>query len=142
MSFLNPGDVEIPGATPLPDPCTGYDCGAEGECVSMNMTPTCVCNVGMVAVASVTAEGARQTRCVTPTDDVPIAFYARRIPDLPQSLPGGRQVETPPPPYEAGGGSSCSASGGTASGLVGLGVIGAALAIGTLRRGRRRSGAR
>ena len=55
MSFLNPGDREIPGATPLPDPCVGFDCGA-GTCVPMNMTPTCVCDRGLVAIGSIDAE--------------------------------------------------------------------------------------
>jgi hypothetical protein len=59
MSFLNPGDRETPEATPLAEPCVGFDCGA-GTCVPMNMTPTCVCDEGMVATGRFDTErGAR-----------------------------------------------------------------------------------
>ncbi|MEO0324907.1 MAG: DUF2330 domain-containing protein [Myxococcota bacterium] len=117
MSFLNPGDVEVPGATPLSDPCVGVDCGF-GTCVPMNMTPTCACDRGFVAVGSLT-DGVRATRCVEPTEPVPPTFYAATVlPERPANLPAGRAVDLPEPPTLAGAG-GCSAAAG-ASGLAGL----------------------
>ena len=109
MSFLNPGDRETPGSTPLPDPCVGFDCGA-GSCVAMNMTPTCVCDRGMAAVGSIDEEGVRSTTCVTPSTAVPPAFYDIRLPDRPAELPAGRTVDVPPAAVSLGGG-GCAAGG-------------------------------
>lgn len=133
MSFINPGDRETPEATPLPDPCVGYDCGAGGECVPMNMTPTCRCTTGFVAVGSFLETGARETRCVAPSVRVPSTFYNRRLPALPVDLPGGRIVETPPPLVAAGGG--CSA----ANGGSGAPFAVAAIALAGLFAARRRA---
>lgn len=96
LSFLNPGDREAPGAAPLPDPCVGYDCGLGGECVPMNMTPTCRCGTGKVAVGEVGEDGARRVRCAVPGEAIPDDFDNRRLPALPTELPGGRTVDTPP----------------------------------------------
>jgi hypothetical protein len=94
MSFLNPGDRGADG-TVLPDPCAGFDCGM-GRCESVNLTPTCVCDRGAVAVGSVADDGTRRTTCQPPqAGTVPVAFYSRRLPDLPSTLPGGREVDTP-----------------------------------------------
>ncbi|MEM1414322.1 MAG: DUF2330 domain-containing protein [Myxococcota bacterium] len=117
MSFLNPGDVEIPGATPLSDPCVGFDCGF-GTCVPMNMTPTCACDRGFVAVGSL-VDGARSTRCVAPVEPVPTTFYqATVLPPRPTNLPAGRTVELPDAP-SVGGAGGCSAAAG-AGGLMPL----------------------
>jgi hypothetical protein len=92
MSFLNPGDRDEDGDV-LPDTCAGFDCG-QGRCQPMNLTPTCVCNVGAVAVGSFDEEGSRRTRCVAPADAVPSTFYSKRLPALPVDLPGGREVDS------------------------------------------------
>lgn len=117
MSFLNPGDRETPGSTPLPDPCVGFDCGA-GSCLAMNMTPTCVCDRGMVAVGSISEEGVRSTECVSPSTAVPSDFYDIRLPARPAALPAGRPVDVPPPSVSLGGG-GCAA-GGTRSAWLAL----------------------
>jgi MYXO-CTERM domain-containing protein len=132
MSFLNPGDREVPGATPLPDPCVGFDCGA-GTCVPMNMTPTCVCDRGLVAVGAIDFDaGTRSTECVRPDTPIESGFYGQRLPERPLNLPGGREVDTPvePGPSTFGGG-GCAAGGTGASGF-GLMV----LALAFLRRRR------
>jgi uncharacterized protein (TIGR03382 family) len=131
LSFSNPGDREGPGEEPLPDPCVGFDCGA-GSCVSMNMTPTCVCDRGAVAVGSLDPEGMRQTNCVNPLQEVPPSFYEQRLPPLPLELPGGRIVDVPPPLETpvAGGGGGCSAGGTPAPmPLAALGVLGLFLVL-------------
>jgi hypothetical protein len=92
LSFLNPGDREDDAAGVLPDPCATFSCGDNGQCVSMNLTPTCVCDQGFVAVGQFAADGTRQMRCVQPTEAVPVTFYAAALPPLPASLPGGREV--------------------------------------------------
>jgi hypothetical protein len=92
MSFVNPGD-EVAGVGAMPNPCQNFDCGANGECLAVNMTPTCVCDHGFVALGSFTADGARTTRCEQPMIAVPDAFYGQRLPDLPAELPGGRLME-------------------------------------------------
>ncbi len=133
MSFLNPGDREVPGATPLPDPCVGFDCGA-GTCVPMNMTPTCVCDQGLVAVGSIDFDaGTRATECVRPDNPIESGFYGQRLPDRPVNLPGGREVDTPeaPAPSTFGGG-GCAAGGSSGAGF-GLALLGLAL----IRRRRR-----
>ncbi|MEM9071241.1 MAG: DUF2330 domain-containing protein [Myxococcota bacterium] len=125
MSFLNPGDRETPTSPPLGDPCVGFDCG-NGTCVAMNMTPTCVCDRGMVAVGAIDADsGARSTNCVTPARPVPPRFYNVRLPSRPVTLPAGREVDIEPAPTTLGGG-GCSTSGTPASAawmLLGLGVL-------------------
>ena len=97
-----------------------------GTCVAMNMTPTCVCEAGSVAVGSVdAASGLRQTDCVAPTVAVPEDFYDWRLPDLPAELPGGREVLVPDPPERTVGGGGCSASGAPApTSLALLGLFG------------------
>ena len=132
MSFLNPGDVEVPGATPLPDPCVGFDCGA-GTCVPMNMTPTCVCDMGLVATGTIDFEtGARTTVCVAPDEPIETAFYRQRLPERPLSLPGGREADAIEQPTDFGGG-GCAAGGRGAGAGFGLALLGLAL----LRRRRR-----
>lgn len=95
MSFLNAGDRDEATGDVLPDACVGFDCGDHGQCIPMNMTPTCVCDRGFVAVGSIDGSGARSTRCVAPSETVPSDFYEKRLRLLPQDLPGGREVEVP-----------------------------------------------
>lgn len=133
MSFLNPGDRALPDAPPLADPCATFDCGENGECVPMNMTPTCRCSAGYVAVGAIAADGSRSTTCVLPDEPVPASFYERRIPDLPDSLPGGRPVDVPPPPVIEATSGGCNAGSGAGS----AGALGGAL-LGLLLAARRR----
>jgi hypothetical protein len=93
LSFLNPGDRETESSDVLPDACAGFSCGLNGQCVAMNLTPTCVCDQGFVAVPAVTSSAAlRGVTCVRPPEAVPANFYEGRLPPLPDDLPGGRQV--------------------------------------------------
>ena len=105
LSFLNPGDSDDQGGGEvLPDPCAGFSCGSNGQCVSMNLTPTCVCDQGYVAVGQIDSNGTRKMNCVEPTEAVPADFYANTLPALPQALPGGREVKlTEPQPMPAPG---------------------------------------
>jgi hypothetical protein len=95
MSFLNPGEREVAGAEVLPDTCAGFDCGEHGQCVTVNLTPTCVCDRGYVALASDTDSGARTITCTEPSEAVPSDFYEKRLAALPPELPGGREVALP-----------------------------------------------
>jgi hypothetical protein len=95
MSFLNAGDRDEATGAVTPDACAGFDCGEHGQCSAMNMTPTCVCDQGFVAVGSFDANGARSMRCLEPTETVPSDFYEKRLPQLPEALPGGREVVVP-----------------------------------------------
>jgi hypothetical protein len=92
MSFVNPGDTMADGDS-MPDPCESFDCGKSGECIAVNMTPTCVCDRGMVAVGNFNAEGRRETKCEEPMIEVPESFYKQRLPALPPELPGGRELD-------------------------------------------------
>jgi hypothetical protein len=92
MSFLNAGDRENELAPPLPDACAAFSCGEHGQCIAMNMTPTCVCDQGFVAIGTLADNGARGTRCVEPPEQVPAVFYQKRLANLPEQLPGGRAV--------------------------------------------------
>lgn len=166
LSFLNPGDRETETSAALPDACAGFDCGEHGQCTAVNMTPTCVCDQGFVAVASgATSSGARGMRCVEPPELVPADFYKRRLPALPDDLPGGREVvitapEPMPTPGEqdpaplppsssfpmprenpalasaSGGGGGCAVT-GSASEAGSFGWLAAAVAAGALARRRR-----
>jgi len=92
LSFLNPGDREDDTLEVLPDPCASFSCGPNGQCISMNLTPTCVCDQGYVAVGNASDDGTRSMSCAKPTELVPAAFYANTLPALPAALPGGREV--------------------------------------------------
>jgi hypothetical protein len=117
----------------------------------MNMTPTCVCDEGFVAIGSLSAEGVRQTTCTQPLEPVPSAFYEVRLPALPAGMPGGRIVDTPEggttAPFEetgtsGGGGCTVSRAGSsTGAGAAALG-LGFVLASVWAARRRRRNGAR
>jgi len=168
MSFLNPGDQTAEGTDALPDTCAGYDCGDQGHCVTMNLTPTCVCNQGYVAVGDIDDAGLRSTRCVAPLQEVPAAHYQRLLPSLPAGFSGGRGVpDAMPEPSdlldvpiadprqddptvategESGGGDSsvglCSVSIRPARGSAGSGGLIALAALAVVARMRRRRGQR
>ncbi|HEU4577638.1 MAG TPA: DUF2330 domain-containing protein, partial [Polyangiaceae bacterium] len=98
LSFLNPGDSDQQGGGEvLPDPCAGFSCGSNGQCIAMNLTPTCVCDQGYVAVGQIASDGTRKMNCVKPAEAVPATFYANTLPALPDELPGGREVKLTEP---------------------------------------------
>lgn len=95
MSFMNPGEKDESGVT-FADPCVGFSCGDHGRCVSMNLTPTCECDAGYVAVGALSESGARETECVQPLKAVPKSFYNRRPPELAAGMVAGRSVTLEP----------------------------------------------
>jgi MYXO-CTERM domain-containing protein len=103
LSFLNPGDRDDAGSDALPDPCATFSCGDHGQCIAMNLTPTCVCDQGYVAVGAYD-QGSLAITCVQPPTAVPVAFYQKTLAALPDGLPGGRDVPitTPEPMPEPG----------------------------------------
>lgn len=97
MSFMNPGESDLSGMQ-FADPCVGFSCGEHGACVAMNLTPTCACEQGYIAVGAVSASGgARATTCVQPTQAVDKSFYNRRPPALADGMMAGREVTLPAP---------------------------------------------
>jgi hypothetical protein len=90
MSFLNPGDQEA-GAETLPDPCATFDCGQYGSCLAVNMTPTCVCDQGYVAIGNIAGDGRRETTCVVPDQAIEAAFYERTLPNSSPLGPAGSE---------------------------------------------------
>lgn len=152
MSFMNPGESDESGGV-FADPCVGFSCGDHGRCVAMNLTPTCECEAGYVAVGRIES-GARRTECVKPMKAVPKAFYNRRPPALAAGMVAGRLIELPPPEAEPdlpmsdtygaprpskpkkGGGCSVDAS---ASGGVGAALSLLALSLTLYRRRRARA---
>jgi hypothetical protein len=148
MSFVNPGDVMEDGQI-MPDPCVNFDCGENGQCTALNMTPTCVCDRGFVAVGTVHPDGNRSTSCVQPATAVPESFYAQRLPDLPANLPGARSLATNlslpivrPSMRDLGSSSKsdggCQALSGTSSAGLSSMVLGALIACCSIARARRR----
>jgi hypothetical protein len=146
LSFLNAGDRDAQTDEVLPDGCAGFDCGENGRCMPVNMTPTCVCDQGFVAVGSARG-GGRQLTCVEPEAEVPANFYARRLADLPLDLPGGRELPDEPSaafpmPREVPAAAASAGGGGC-----GLGrdpgavpwLVGLMSALALTRRGRRRA---
>jgi hypothetical protein len=133
MSFLNPGDQQD-DMQALPDPCATFSCGAFGSCVSVNMTPTCVCQEGYVAIGGFDDSGVRQTTCVSPSEAIPDSFYDGRLPELPEDTPGGVEVDVPPMPGAAGesstGGEAGTGGSATASSSGGAGNVGGAQGLG------------
>ena len=119
MSFVNPGDIDVATGMPLADPCLAASCGGHGRCVSMNMTPTCKCDRGFVAVAQ--ADGS--LNCAAPRSPIPNNFYAR---DLPAPAHPGRDVSGPPSPANTASGCACAIPvGNTPWALLGLMLLGA-----------------
>ena len=96
MSFINPGETDMSGVT-FPDPCVGYSCGQYGRCVAMNLTPTCECQQGFVAIGGLMTDGqTRRTECAAPLNAVDKSFYNRRPPALAAGMTAGRVVEVAP----------------------------------------------
>ncbi len=89
LSFVNPGVVDMVGGSTvvMDDPCQSMNCGAGATCVAMNMTPTCVCAKGMVAVPASTGRG---MSCVVPDVRVPDEFYLQPVTQLDASQEIGR----------------------------------------------------
>lgn len=99
VSFVNPGDRQSPTDTPLADPCAGFSCGEGGECVAVNMRPTCVCAKGRVALGAVeNGTGLPTVSCESPQIPVYDAFYDGSLPPIMeqanvreiQAMPGDR----------------------------------------------------
>jgi hypothetical protein len=137
MSFLNPGDRATPEESPLSDPCVGYDCGPGGECIAVNMTPTCRCDVGLVAHGWIDDAGDRQTRCAEPLEPVPYDFYTGRLAPLPDDLPGGREVAIDQPDLPTVSGGGCAVAGAGSAVPAGLAWLGLLPLLALARRFRR-----
>jgi MYXO-CTERM domain-containing protein len=88
MSFVNPGDVDEATGTRLGDPCQTVGCGDHGRCVAVNLTPTCQCDRGFIAVNN--NDG---MRCQAPVQPIPETFYLRQMPDPAHP---GRDLGGPP----------------------------------------------
>jgi hypothetical protein len=93
MSFLNPGDREEGRPDVLPDACAGVDCGEHGRCAAVNMTPTCVCDQGLVAAFDPRSTPTGPLTCVIPDEPIARSFYDQRLAALPSELPGGRSID-------------------------------------------------
>ncbi|MCB9595403.1 MAG: DUF2330 domain-containing protein [Sandaracinaceae bacterium] len=110
-SVIGPGDTNGPGSEPLGDPCSVYDCGL-GRCVPVNMTPTCDCDEGAVAVGLRGTMGERITRCVMPDDTVVVP--PPPPPPPPPPFDAGTPGATSPDPLPARGGPFAPGGGGCA----------------------------
>lgn len=133
MSFVNPGDVDNITGGIIPDPCLTASCGPNGRCIAVNLTTTCSCDQGFIAVA----DGQGGLTCEVPTDGVPSDFYQRT---LPEPARPGRTLLTPPPPRAPGLFCACAETDGRAP----LGAIAVLALLGltpALRRRALRAGA-
>lgn len=134
MSFVNPGDIDTITGGIVADPCLGTSCGANGRCVAVNLTTTCSCDRGFIAVA----DGAGGATCVVPTEAVPAEFYNQT---LPEPARPGRSLLEPPPARAPGLFCACAQASGKAPlgalALLGLVVVGR----GARRRALRLGGA-
>jgi len=127
-SVIGPGDEEGLG-----DPCDAYDCGA-GACVPVNMTPTCDCDDGAIAVGYRETDGRRITRCVGPDDLVVVPEPPPPAPPPSTGVDAGTTREPHPRPgalspgvTPAGGGCACevgATGGGPAAWLLALAALG------------------
>lgn len=147
MNFTRP-EVVAPDDV-FADPCVGFSCGDDGECVSLNGFPSCRCSQGFALVGKPVYEpetGAMmiQASCETPRTPIPDSFYlAAALPEPFLPYPGRTSPLTVPgaptspqgTPTAAGDDDGCSATGGRsgASALLWLPVLLAPLA----RRRRR-----
>jgi MYXO-CTERM domain-containing protein len=111
MSFVNPGDVDQAGV-PLADPCLSTSCGPHGRCVAVNMTPTCTCDRGYVAVSSATG-----VQCNAPASPIPPDFYQRA---MPTPAHPGRSMDAPPSKRPTAQGCACATPDATAPWMLGL----------------------
>ena len=132
LSFLDSTAVGVPTEPALPSACAGFDCG-DGVCQAVNMTPTCRCRAGSVAIGWLDA-GQRRTRCVDPRLPVPADLFA--------NTPVRPGVPVTPPLEEhvaLAGGGGCTAARATGNGWPLLLFVLVALRC-PRRRGRRGSG--
>ncbi|MEW5852737.1 MAG: DUF2330 domain-containing protein [Myxococcota bacterium] len=100
MSFVNPGDRDDATGELIADPCLTTSCGEHGRCVAVNLTPTCSCDRGYIAV-----NGEGGARCVAPSSPIPPEFYARTLPE--PAHPGRNGVE-PRPSRRIDAGCACA----------------------------------
>jgi MYXO-CTERM domain-containing protein len=125
-SFLTPAEI---GA----DPCAGYECGG-GACVPINAAPTCLCDVGMVAVGFVRGSE-RRVLCVDPDETIPASVF---VPDPPPDAGVAPDAGAPVPSLALGGGGcACRAAPGTRSPSLPF-VLSALAALWAIRRVTRR----
>lgn len=89
ISYVNAEDTGT-------NPCLGFSCGEFGTCVGVNMTPTCVCDQGYVAMK--TGSTSRAMTCVRPSKPIQENFYKDKLPEV---MNPGRTVVVMPPPTEA-----------------------------------------
>lgn len=132
MSFINPGDVDNISGGIIADPCLGASCGPNGRCLAVNLTTTCSCNQGFIAVA----DGQGGVTCVLPSDEVPSDFYQRT---LPEPARPGRSLVTPPPPRAPSLFCACAQANGRAP-LGALAVVALLALTPSLRRRLARAG--
>lgn len=126
-SLIGPGDEEGLG-----DPCETYDCGA-GTCVPVNMTPTCDCDDGAVAIGYRETDGRRITRCVGPDEVITVPEPPRPRPPPAMDADAGtaRDAGAPigalsPGVTPGGGGCACdvgATGGGSAAWLLALAAL-------------------
>lgn len=114
LNFLSdPNLAPVTGNLALPDPCTADLCGANGECVALNGSPTCRCADGFIAAIQADDAGQPVQRCVAPAEPVPAEFYLTKLAEPALPYPGKPAAPT------GGGGvtaQGCSAfEGGAAS---------------------------
>ena len=128
MSFINPGDVDNITGGIIADPCLGASCGQNGRCVAVNLTTTCTCDQGFIAVA----DGQGALTCVVPSESVPSDFYERT---LPEPARPGRSLLTPPPPRAPSLFCACA----TADGRAPLGALAVLALVGLTPALRRRA---
>lgn len=105
-SYLDPEPGE--------DPCADFDCGM-GTCEPHNMTPTCRCNPGAIAIGWLRGDE-RKTRCVHADEFIPRDVILGPAPE---------PEPEPEPPVAGFTGGSCSAggTGGAALALLLLAVL-------------------
>lgn len=129
LNFLSdPNLSPVTGNIALPDPCTADFCGANGECVALNGTPTCRCAEGFVATHRLNDENMPMPSCEAPVEAIPATFYLTELPEPMLPYPGK-------PAVSSGGkvAQGCTAADTGAAGLFLLGLLGLPLA----RRRRR-----
>ncbi len=113
---MNFTDTSLPGTdNPFADPCAGFSCGDHGECVSLNGSPSCRCEQGLIAVASLdytTANPVAKTTCVAPAKAIDPEFYAQTAVPEPQLPYPGRTTPlgTPAFPHDPVGRMTASSS--------------------------------
>ena len=149
---------EATGAPTGIDGCADFSCGERGECININGSPACRCDVGYGAIVTArTRDGERRTEldCVVATVSEPGQFTLGApepdpIPPLIPTPPDPPVIAEPAPPpahsdvfartrrptTDRDGALLCSASGHGGNGTSGASLVLALVALWT-RRGRR-----